>query len=330
MLSATKSTKPKYVNDEDLFQKFAPPNPQTFEPPIKRTIETEDDTYEVSTKAILSGNFGSVVFGRSVKTNELVAIKTSSLLNKPEYIQNLLLDEVVFSKELSHFNIGKVYAALVEEELKQTIIVMKFADRGDLFDLVLRTSNADENFSFLQCLSILIDLCRALNFLHNEQNIIHRDLKLENVLVGPNGNLLLIDFGLATKLPASTENDPCGTPQYSAPESYLQNSLSYKLDYWSLGVILYACVALRILFSDNKNNGALDAIAHGKFLRDKKDISLPEKYSDHPMASYVHSLLRFNPDKRPPLTQVQEQAEEAYVEEAYVELRKRGMQGGKS
>lgn len=94
----------------------------------------------------------------------------------------------------------------------------------------------------------------ALGYLH-ERGIIHRDLKLENILVGQDGYLRLIDYGLAKM----TKGDElattfCGTPEYLAPEMVAQTGHDFGVDWWAVGIMMYELlVGVTPFYHSNRN-----------------------------------------------------------------------------
>ena len=94
----------------------------------------------------------------------------------------------------------------------------------------------------------------GIGHLHN-RGIVHRDLKLENVMIGSNGYIKIIDFGLARLL----VNDElaqthCGTAEYFAPEVLKQCGYDRMVDYWAIGVLIYEMmVGVTPFFSRNKH-----------------------------------------------------------------------------
>ena len=82
----------------------------------------------------------------------------------------------------------------------------------------------------------------AFEYLHDRQ-IVYRDLKPENLLIGTNGYLKVTDFSFAKKLPKGTKTYTlCGTPQYLAPEQVQQLGHNRAVDWWALGVLIYELV----------------------------------------------------------------------------------------
>jgi serine/threonine protein kinase len=98
-----------------------------------------------------------------------------------------------------------------------------------------------------ECRRLFIQLWLVIKFLHIDRRIVHRDLKLENVLLDKYGNVRLIDFGFAKSLRGDDFlRSRCGSPAYVAPEIVSGAAYTSAVDIWSLGVILY-CLTLRSL-----------------------------------------------------------------------------------
>lgn len=112
-------------------------------------------------------------------------------------------------------------------------LVLDFIQGGDLFHHTFYHRLTQDQARFFIAQTIV-----ALKQLH-ERNIIYRDLKLENLLIDNDGNLVLADFGLARVLPLHQRiNSMCGTLEYLAPEMIEGNGYSFKVDWWALGVLM--------------------------------------------------------------------------------------------
>ena len=151
---------------------------------------------------------------------------------------DMLIDEVAILNALDHPNIVKYYETYNDK--KYLYLVMEYVTGMPLFDKI---SQAEGN-SFTEAVAAryMKDLFKAISHCH-AQNIVHRDIKPDNIMITENNNVRLIDFGLS-KAPRTNEKltTRAGTPYYMAPE-VLAGSYCLKADLWSLGVVLYTMVS---------------------------------------------------------------------------------------
>ena len=133
-------------------------------------------------------------------------------------------------------------------------IVLEYGAGGELFDYILAHKCLKER----DACRLFAQLVSGVSYLHRKK-IIHRDLKLENLLLDRNRNVIITDFGFANNFSAR-ENDlmatSCGSPCYAAPELVVQDGLyvGAAVDVWSCGVILYAMLAGYLPFDDDPAN----------------------------------------------------------------------------
>lgn len=133
---------------------------------------------------------------------------------------------------------------------------MEYMPGGDLYGLLQRKEVLHEDHARFYISEIVL----AVRYLH-KKNVIHRDLKLPNVLIGLDGHVKVSDFGLC-KLDISADgktNTFCGTPEYIAPEVVKFQAYGPSVDWWAVGVMSYRMVILvlnffSILSFDLKNN----------------------------------------------------------------------------
>lgn len=136
----------------------------------------------------------------------------------------------------------------------------------------------------------------ALGYLH-KKGIVHRDLKLENILVGTDGYLKIIDFGLAKLLDqGQTTKTYCGTPEYLAPEMIQQTGHNFGIDWWALGVLIYEMrFGVTPFFNRNKNILLMKINKAKVIFPDKQKYDL--HYSDE-FVDIIVKLLNKDPKDR--------------------------------
>ena len=230
---------------------------------IKRSKSiTLHPTLEIDTKTIKqignytigaevgSGAFGKVVLGKHILTGESVAIKILDklILSQTPEDYELVRQEISILKIVKHKYIVRLYEIL--QTPQHIYIVMEYCEGKDLMDFILSKKHLSE----VESLKYFQQLINALFYLHS-QNIAHRDVKIDNMLLDKNKNLKLVDFGLSTKYSDDTLLDqPCGTVVYAAPEVLDGNEYHGMLaDVWSSGIVLYGMAAGYLPFSDQND-----------------------------------------------------------------------------
>ena len=231
-----------------------------------------------------SGAFGKVVLGKHIITGETVAIKILDkiILNQTPEDYELVKNEMSILKLVKHKYIIQLYEIL--QTPNHIFIVMEYCDGKDIMDYILSRNYLTES----DALKYFQQLINALFYLHS-QNIAHRDIKIDNILLDRYKNLKLIDFGLSTKYSDDKLLDqPCGTIVYSAPEVLEGQPYHGMLaDVWSSGIVLYGMLSGYLPFSDNDDNVNKKLIIEGK-------IEMPENISP-----WVKDLLKHMLDVNP-------------------------------
>ena len=198
------------------------------------------DRYEI--KSLLGrGGMGVVYLVKDWKTNQQLALKT--LL--PKYAKNAqaarrFAREVTAARQLDHPCVVKIFDANRHDDI--LYYTMEYLEGKSLRGLMKRRLKRGQNMGLGSTVRILSLLCHALE--HAHKFTIHRDISPENVMVMPNGDVKLLDFGLA-KLTTMDSNltkigVSLGKIQYSAPEQRMDaKNVDLRADIYSLGVMLY-------------------------------------------------------------------------------------------
>lgn len=200
------------------------------------------------------GEFGKVKLGLHSQWGEEVAVKlirrghvdiTAARMGKVER-------EIEVLRTLKHPNIVRLYDVI--ETDKYIGIILEYAAGGELFDYILAHRYLKER----DAARLFAQLISGVWYIH-QKKIVHRDLKLENLLLDRQRNVIITDFGFANRFEHRSDDlmqTSCGSPCYAAPELVISEGLyvGSAVDVWSCGVILYAMLAGYLPFDDDPAN----------------------------------------------------------------------------
>lgn len=206
--------------------------------------------------------------GYNRSTKERVAIKVIASESKRHL--HLAANEVRVLQRLEHPNIIKIIETV--ETPRQTLIVLEKCKFS------LSSIAKSGSVSYRTILRLFRDILVGLRYLHSK-GVIHRDIKLGNVMISENNILKIIDFGLCKDTMFSAPKTFCGTPDFISPEVIERKPYTKKTDIYSAGILVYFLV-FRCSYSAEKISAA------------KKT----EKYGD--LASLLEKMLEKNPEKR--------------------------------
>lgn len=181
------------------------------------------------------GNMGNVYKARDRETGETVALK----LIKPEIASDQAMmdrfkNELLFARRITHKNVCRVYDFNRIGGVAYTS--MEFVEGESLRSVLNRFGGLPVR----KGIDLASQICSGLKEAH-AQGIVHRDLKPENVMIDKQGNVKIMDFGIARSMEAGTRltGAMIGTPAYMAPEQVAGKPVDYRTDIYSLGLMLY-------------------------------------------------------------------------------------------
>jgi serine/threonine protein kinase len=181
------------------------------------------------------GSMGNVYKARDRETGETVALK----LLKPEISSDAAMmerfkNELLFARKITHKNVCRVHEFNRINGIAYTS--MEFVEGESLRSVINRFGA----FSLRKGSDLALQICSGLKEAH-AQGIVHRDLKPENVMIDGQGNVKIMDFGIARSMEAATRHtgSMVGTPAYMAPEQVAGKPVDYRTDIYSLGLMLY-------------------------------------------------------------------------------------------
>ena len=200
---------------------------------------------------------GRIKVARSRRTNELFAIK---ILRKSQIIKTKQIphisNEFNILPNLDHPSIISFLNSTYDE--KYLYFLFEFVYGGDLFTLL----KVENNLSLEKAQFYAGQIVFVLDYLHSK-NIVHRNLKPENILINKNGYIKVADFQLAKEIGDRTYT-MCGTPGYMAPEMILCKGHGLSVDWWAFGVLLYEMISGIDPFSDDEPLKIYENILAGK------------------------------------------------------------------
>ncbi|OHT08375.1 AGC family protein kinase [Tritrichomonas foetus] len=261
---------------------------------------------------ISRGAFGSVFLCKRKQTGDIFALK--AILADDYQTKNEVLDtEREVMCRASNPSVVSLYWSF--RACGTIFFVMGFARGGDLFALLESVGSLEEETAVFY----VAELINAVEYLHS-LDVVHCDLKPDNILISDNGHLQLTDFGLSkfgaeqrefnrsllfrfaqSQSPITEKVDDgsprkrgiIGTPHYIAPESLLKSDYTPAADWWAVGAIAYELVVGQPPFIGDTESQVFSKIVAGKYGW-PDDIEISDNYK-----KFVSDLLQLNPKKRP-------------------------------
>jgi NIMA (never in mitosis gene a)-related kinase len=243
------------------------------------------------------GSFGVVYKAVSLVDGATYCMKKINVRHLSLNQQRQTLQEVDILKKMNHPNIIKHYANFMEDDC--VCIVMEYAEGGDLQKLVNTTRDSRRTFSEAEVWRFGKELSQALWCLHSH-NIIHRDVKSPNVLLGKHNQVKLGDLGASKVIQAAKmQATRIGTPLYLAPELVRELPYDFKVDIWGIGCVMYQLCCLEAPFKGD------NLLSLGHNIVNERPRALPTIYSAK-LSQLVFKLLEKRPSARPSIVQVVE------------------------
>ncbi|CAI2363508.1 unnamed protein product [Moneuplotes crassus] len=275
-----------------------------------KVVTIEGNKYRVS-KKVASGAFSTIYEGSSDNLKASVAIKHMAFntSNKAAY-ESYVKEDTILEEIKGHQNLIKLIdkkEAICGQDI-DVIFIFEYC-LSNLGKIIMnRKKKGDRGLPEQFILKILFDITKGISYLHrSDPPIIHRDIRIENILLGNDGNYKLCNFGNCTKKvyfkvtkedmgKIQSEITYYTQPEYRAPEQldfYSGYPIGVKIDSWALGVVLYQMMYFRKPFDASDKQNQTDGIA-----------SYPQtnKYS-LALQKLVKKLLTKDPADRPSANQ---------------------------
>lgn len=261
--------------------------------PASKKIEVKKQTY-TQVKQLGEGSYGKAFLVKCSGDNSYAVIKTMNLDSLSDEAKKEAYKEAKILEKLDHSNIIRFIEVFRSNKPYPTLnIVMEYADGEDLNKLIKAQQKENKFFPEEKILDWFCQICLAVKHMHDKK-ILHRDLKSGNIFLTKSGIVKLGDFGISKTLNSTLDKAKTliGTPYYLSPEIIMNKPYSFKSDIWSLGVLLYEMILLKMPF-DAKSMPMLTL----KIIK-AEYVPLPDQFSKE-IRDLVSSMLLVDPNKRP-------------------------------
>jgi DNA-binding response OmpR family regulator/predicted Ser/Thr protein kinase len=180
-----------------------------------------------------SGAMGGVFEGWDIALERAVALKVISFeLSAQEKFREMFIKEARFISQLDNPNIASIYHIGNENQI--LYFAMEFIEGSSMAELIQK----EVKLNTLKGLDYFITICEALEFM-SQKNIIHRDLKPANIMINKQGDVKLVDFGVAATVDVEVKEGIVGSPYYISPDAINGLPLDHRSDIYSLGASFY-------------------------------------------------------------------------------------------
>lgn len=247
--------------------------------------------YTIESK-IAEGGMGAVYKGTHPTLNRTVILKKLTLKGSQQFIERFRREAQIMM-EFKNDNIVSVYDHFKAGD--SYYIVLEYIDGLALGDLIRKERYLPEDVA----LYIFMEAAIALAYAH-KRNVVHRDIKPANLLISSEGEIKLVDFGVAHMgddgdSELTTDGMTIGTPSYMAPEQFKDSkNVDRRADIYSLGVMLYEMLTGKKPFPGNFSPEAIAKIQKGKCTPPRKHNPSISGFASR----YIRKAMKVNPDKR--------------------------------
>ncbi|MBQ9788758.1 MAG: protein kinase [Lentisphaeria bacterium] len=245
------------------------------------------DDFEIVSK-LAEGGQGYISSAVDKKLGRIIAIKSlHDNLKESDQARNNFITEAKITAQLDHPGIVSVYS-LAGDDSNGLHLAMKLVNGETLSEYLFSViknyqkhgiKKFNEKKSISKRLNIIIKSCEAIAYAHN-RNVMHCDLKPDNIMIGEYGETYIMDWGIA-KLIKNINNETlgtkvtAGTPQYFAPETLRGKTIDHRSDIYTMGIILFETVYLKKAFNGNNDKEIMTNVKNHRINSFKHTFHVP-------------------------------------------------------
>ena len=219
------------------------------------------------------GSYSTVLKVQRIEDGNIYALKRVKFYKLSEKEKQNALNEIRILASIKDKNVISYKEAFFDEKDSSLGIVMEYADKGDLFQVITERKKTKNYFDEQEIWKVFIQLLKGLKSLH-DLNILHRDIKSANVFLFKGGICKLGDLNVSKVARKGLGYTQTGTPYYASPEVWEEKPYDSKSDVWSLGCVIYEMTTLRPPFQANSMEDLFKKIMRGIYPR------ISSKYSE--------------------------------------------------
>ena len=237
------------------------------------------------------GSYSTVLKVQRIEDGNIYALKRVKFYKLSEKEKENALNEIRILASVKNKNVISYKEAFFIEKDSSLGIVMEYADKGDLFQLISERKKTKNYFTEQEVWKILIQLLNGLKALHDFK-ILHRDIKSANVFLFKGGVCKLGDLNVSKVARKGLGYTQTGTPYYASPEVWEEKPYDSKSDVWSLGCVIYEMITLRPPFQAKSMEELYKKVMRGNYPR------IPSKYSED-LSDTIKLMIQVEAGARP-------------------------------